>query len=59
MTNTINPFDVSPVKVAAQVAIQHRRLMDALTQQGPSEVAAALDNLEGAVIKARKDLGLS
>ncbi len=51
---------INPVKCAAQIAIIHRRLMDAMTKQGgPCEIAAALDNLEGAVQKARDDLGLS
>ena len=49
---------INPVKCAAQIAITHRRLMDAMTKQGPSEIAAALDNLEGAIQKARNDLGL-
>ena len=50
--------EASPIKLAAQIAIQHRRLMDAMTQQGPCEIAAALDNLEGIINKARDDLGL-
>lgn len=49
---------MNPVKCAAQIAITHRRLMDAMTKQGPSEIAAALDNMEGAIQKARNDLGL-
>lgn len=49
---------INPVKCAAQIAIIHRRLMDAMTRQGPSEIAAALDNMEGAIQKARDGLGL-
>ena len=48
----------NPTKAAAQIAIQHRRLMESMTQQGPSEIAAAMDNLECAINKARSDLGL-
>lgn len=52
------PAGYNPIKSAAQIAIMHRRLMDAMTQQGPNEIAAALDNLELAIHKARMDLGL-
>lgn len=48
----------NPTKAAVQIAIHHRRLMDAMTQQGPSEIAAAMDNMEMAIKKARDDLGL-
>lgn len=48
----------NPIKSATQIAIHHRRLIDAMTQQGPNEIAAAMDNLECAIQKARYDLGL-
>ena len=48
----------NPIKLATQIAMQHRRLMDAMTKQGPSEIAAALDNLEGAIHIARVELEL-
>lgn len=48
----------NPTKCAVQIAYQHRQLMDAMTQQGPSEIAAALDNMECAIQKARQALGL-
>ena len=57
-TSSIDALVIKPVKCAAQIAIIHRRLMGAMTKQGPSEIAAALDNLEGAIHKARNDLGL-
>lgn len=50
--------NISPIKVAAQIAIQHRRLMDVMVKHGPVDIAAALDNLENAIRKARVDLGL-
>lgn len=53
-----SPADYNPIKSAVQIAIQHRRLVDAITWQGISEVAAALDNMEGAINKVRSDLGL-
>lgn len=35
----------NPIKCAFQIAIIHRRLMDAMTMQGPNEIAAALDKI--------------
>ena len=47
-----------PIVLAAQIAIQHRRLIDAMIKKKPNEIAIAMDNLEFAIDKARRDLGL-
>lgn len=52
-----NPAEVN--KCAAQIAVHHRRLMDAMTTQGPNEVAAAIDALECSLQGTREALGLS
>lgn len=51
--------EVSHAASATRISRVHSDLITAMMTQGPSEIAAALDNMEGAINQARDELGLS
>ena len=56
--HTVDELVGNHIKLAYQIAVQHSRLTESMITQGPCEIAAALDNLEGAISNAREELKL-